>query len=452
MYVLRRILVGALLSLPVCAAMGGEEQRKDSGATPHEIQALFCSRQPEDRATALRRLKELPPLDAARLVMQIGRDARRLDVRRAAYRTLLVWKDDREVSDHLLKMVGKKGRSKTPTPSDMATLVPLLAVLAAFDQADVQHDLEEFVTGYLAASKNNLAKLLAVADELGDQGDSVAVAALCRLSQWQQFPAIFAFRRAVVQALIHCRQVDAIDALVGLLGRVDGEVHGDVVQYLSALTKLPYGDEINAWKSWWKKRRHDFSFANPTAETAVPIVAAAPRQSCSYYGLAVRGRKLVFVIDISGSMAGPRLEMARRELSNAIGNLPPTSEFSIVVFNHRVVVWQYNLVPASPANKEAAMQYVGHVQAAGSTATCEAMTAAFQFDAEAIYFLTDGKPTCGRVVDPAQIAALTTQANRLRRLSLYTIGIVPGPIGGLFDTFLNTLAQRNYGSYRRVEQ
>jgi uncharacterized protein YegL len=147
----------------------------------------------------------------------------------------------------------------------------------------------------------------------------------------------------------------------------------------------------------------------------------------------------VFVIDISGSMRGPRLEMARRELGNVVAKLPPTSAFSIVVFNQRVVVWQPSLVPASPANKEAVTQYVSHLQARGTTATYDALDAAFHFDAEAVYFLTDGKPTCGR-------------ANHARRFSIYTIGIAPGPIGGLFDTFLKTLAEQNYGSYRHVDQ
>ena len=452
MQAMRRILIGAILLLVVCAAVVAEEQKKDFRAAQHEVQTLLHSRRPEDRVTAMRRLKDLPPLDAARLVVQLGLDDRLPEVRGAAYQTLLGWKDQREVSDYLLKIAGKKGHGKTSAVGDAPSLVPLLMVLAASDQADVQRGLEKFVTSHLAGSKNNLAPLLAMADQLGEQGDAAAVATLRHLTAWKQFTTVFAFRRAVVQGLIHCRQVEAIDALVGLLGQVDGEVHGDVVQYLSALTKMPYGDEINAWKFWWQKRKGDFSFDKPSAETAAPEVVVVPRASYSYYGLAVRARRLVFVIDISGSMRGPRLDMAKRELTKVIGSLPSKHEFSIVVFDHLVVVWQRELVPATPANKEAATQYVGRLQARGMTATYDALDAAFHFDAEAIYFLTDGEPTCGRVVDPAQIATLATQANRSRRLSIYTIGIAPGLAGGIFDTFLKTLAEGNYGSYRRVEQ
>jgi hypothetical protein len=447
---LLRILIGALLLPYLCAAVADDEQKKDARAVQHEVQSLLHSRQSEDRVLAMRRLKEFPPLDGAKLVVQHGLEDRTPEVRRAAYETLLTWKDQREVVDVLLKLVTKKGHGKTTAGS--APLVPLLMVLAASDQGNVQHDLEKFLTGYLAASKTNMATLLTVADELGRQGDAAAVATLRKLCGWKQFPKVFAFRRAVVQGLTHCRQVDAIDALVGLLGQIDGEVYGDVVQYLGEATKMPYGDEVNAWKIWWQKRKKDFTFDQPPGAPP-PEVVTVPRGSySSYYGLPVRARRLVFVIDISGSMHGPRLDMAKRELTSVIGKMPPKNDFSIVVFDHQVIVWQRDLLPATPANKDAAMQYVARLQSRGRTATYDALDAAFRFDAEAIFFLTDGEPTCGRVIDPTQITNLVSQANRLRRLSIYTIGLAPGQVGSVFDTFLKTLAEQNYGSYRRVDQ
>jgi hypothetical protein len=448
---LRRTVIGILLLLRCCAAYA-DEPKKDAHSAQHEVQTLLRSRQSEDRALAMRRLADLPPLDSVKLVVQVGLDDRAPEVRRAAYETLLTWKDQHDVADYLVKVVAKRGHSRATPTGNGPTLVPLLMVLAASGQADIRQELEKFTTWYLAASKNNLATLLAVADELGRQGDPPAVAALRNLCAWKQFTKVFAFRRAVVQGLTHCRQADAIDALVGLLGQIDGEAYGDVVQYLAEATKMPYGDEINAWKFWWQKRKKDFTFDQPPGAPP-PEVVVVPRGSFSYYyGLPVRARRLVFVIDISGSMRGPKLDMAKRELTNVIGKLPPKNDFSIVVFDHQVIVWQRDLLPATAANKDSAIQYVGRLQSRGRTATYDALDAAFHFDTEAIFFLTDGEPTCGRVVDPAQIATLVTQANRLRRLSIYTIGLAPGPVGCVFDTFLKTLAEQNYGTYRRVEQ
>ena len=42
--------------------------------------------------------------------------------------------------------------------------------------------------------------------------------------------------------------------------------------------------------------------------------------------------------------------------------------------------------------------------------------------------------------------------NRSRRESIYTIGIGAGVVGSPMDTFLRTLAETNYGLYRRVDE
>ena len=80
------------------------------------------------------------------------------------------------------------------------------------------------------------------------------------------------------------------------------------------------------------------------------------------------------------------------------------------------------------------------------------METAFNFDVEAIYFLTDGEPTSGKIVSPPAIVAAVSQANRSRRISIYSIGIAPGPPGGQLDLFLKTISGENYGEYRRVDQ
>ena len=182
------------------------------------------------------------------------------------------------------------------------------------------------------------------------------------------------------------------------------------------------------------------------------VAAVSPGQS-SYYGMTIYARRLVFVVDISGglparesrppagSCSGPPLPACRRRAA-----------FSIVAFSNHVGVWRPALVPATPATKEAAPAYVYGLRAGGETAASDALDAAFHFDAEAVFFLTDGQPNAGRIPLPAGILTTLTQANRARRISLFTIGIAPGMPGGTFDTFLSRLAEQNWGSYRRVEE
>ena len=58
------------------------------------------------------------------------------------------------------------------------------------------------------------------------------------------------------------------------------------------------------------------------------------------------------------------------------------------------------------------------------------------FDVEAVYFLSDGDPNAGKISVPEAIIAAVVQANRVRRISVYTIGICPGPAGGPLDNFM----------------
>ena len=123
-----------------------------------------------------------------------------------------------------------------------------------------------------------------------------------------------------------------------------------------------------------------------------------------------------------------------------------------MAFSDRTVVWRKTLTPATPPTKQAAKRFVYLLRAGGRTAAYDALEAAFRFDAEAIYFLSDGEPNAGTIPRPDAILTAVTRANRARRISIYTIGIVPGEPGGPLDSFMKTLAEEDFGVYRRVEQ
>ena len=136
----------------------------------------------------------------------------------------------------------------------------------------------------------------------------------------------------------------------------------------------------------------------------------------------------------------------------AINALPADAEFSMIAFNHVVNVWQPYLVRATPANKQTALRFVVYLNPGGRTAAYDALEAALRLDVEAIYFLTDGEPTDGKIVAPSMIVAAVSRINRNRRISIYSIGIAPGVPGGPLELFLKTLSEQNYGLYRRVDQ
>jgi Mg-chelatase subunit ChlD len=167
--------------------------------------------------------------------------------------------------------------------------------------------------------------------------------------------------------------------------------------------------------------------------------------------LPIRARRLVFIIDSSGSMAGPRMVNAHKELIQAVQKLPGSTEFNIVWFNNRVGAWSPRLVSATDDAKRKAAAFVGSLVPAGSTWTYDALQAALNLKEESIYLLTDGQPTGGQLVAPDAIVAAVRRQNLLQGTSIHTIGIDTGSDESPFSRFLKSLAEQNHGQFRKVE-
>jgi len=70
------------------------------------------------------------------------------------------------------------------------------------------------------------------------------------------------------------------------------------------------------------------------------------------------------------------------------------------------------LVPADEARKQLASQFVAAQGSAANTASFDALEQALSFDAEAIYFVTDGMPVGGKITVPADIVRVITAYNQ----------------------------------------
>jgi hypothetical protein len=270
------------------------------------------------------------------------------------------------------------------------------------------------------------------------------------------FKEDFAFRRAVEQALCQVRAKPAVTALIQLLVEVKGEVRADIVKFLKDISGQELGADAAAWLAWWSEKEKTFEFPlekkpQPIAGI-VPQLAKQPANGPSYYGLPLVGSRIIFVLDASGSMNGPRIFAAKRELARAVGDLPEGVAFNIIAFNSRTYPWMDKLVPATGENKQSALYFVAALGLGNQTASYDALDAALSFDGEAIYFLTDGAPFGGKITHPPEIVRTISQQNRFRRMTINTLGIGVGAPGNNFDNFLSALAQNNWGQYERVDQ
>ena len=411
------------------------------------VQRHLHSRSTLDRVDAVRQLANFSPLEGAKLAVKVGLADREADVRRAAYETLLGWKDNAQVGDLLLKNLD---RDATPGKNSHLGAAPVLAVLLASDLPETQQRLRKFLETWLPKSKEGGLVLAAIADELGLRADAQSLATLKKLAEQNCFADFFACRRAVVQAMIRFRTVESVEALLALMPKVDGEVRGDIVRYLEEITHEHFDCDAKAWQAWWGKNSEGFKFPENT------MLNSRERRHCpwwrSYYGLPVYARRVVFVIDVSGSMAGSRLAMAQRELTSVVSGLPEDASLGLVAFSTQVLPWRRELAVATRANKHDAYRFINRLLAIGSTATYDALETCFRYDAEAIYLLSDGDPNSGKIVAPAGIITAITAANQGRRISIYTIGIAPGAAEGANELFMKTIAYQNFGLYKRVDQ
>lgn len=137
-------------------------------------------------------------------------------------------------------------------------------------------------------------------------------------------------------------------------------------------------------------------------------------------------RSLTFVIDISSSMQGGKLQAVKGALAAAIDGLDAADLFNIVVFSHRADSFAAAPVPADPANKKAATAFINQQDALGvsnfEAGLGRAMQQAFPANrVNHVIFLTDGLPTFGEVeLTPLSELVGEWAAGQAR---LFTIGV-----------------------------
>jgi Ca-activated chloride channel family protein len=150
-------------------------------------------------------------------------------------------------------------------------------------------------------------------------------------------------------------------------------------------------------------------------------------------------RDVVFVIDVSGSMAGVKIKQARNALKYLVEKLNDADRFNIVQFSSFADPWQKGLVSARERRQDA-LRYADTLIAQGGTDIAGALDAALQSlpregqRPSYIVFMTDGQPTMGETTDPRRILAKVDAARNGKggeSLRLFTWGV-----GYDVDTYL----------------
>lgn len=251
-------------------------------------------------------------------------------------------------------------------------------------------------------------------------------------------------RIAGIKALGKIRCKESISLLLSRLPHEKGRGMWETIRSLNKVTGCNFGKDIKMWNNWWK------SFKDKALPPALKVNLWSPvtaqKGKYAFYGLSLKNRHIVFVMDISGSMGGARLNKMINELTRIISGFTDDYRINMVFFESQVHKWKSDLVSMKKGKedyKAQALKEVRELQTLGGTNIYDALKAAFDHEeAEAIMLLTDGRATVGPVHESKGILSAVKQWNRTKQMNIHTVAI-----GGADKAFMRKLAQITNGTY-----
>lgn len=392
-------------------------------------------------------------------------DEQEAEVEGVLRRILPRYRDPKAV-DHLASLAGKGG---APGPLRAAVLGALGEIGAGSALKSVRGALRDRDPAVREAALGALARLRA-----GEEEVLRSLAAALADERWT-------VRLEAARRIAALASPEGTDLLVARLALEDGRLRGDIADLLRALTGQGFGVEPEGWTHWWRENRE--AYVGGERVLSVPPEGPTGRRNgaggegASYYGITIHSRRILYVIDISGSMArpgssqppSPRVEDAKKELLRSIRTLDAGSAFTVYAFHDTVSKWKPGLVKASPEARDDVRKWIEALGASSWTNTYAAleeairasaadprnnMGADYALAADTIFLLTDGAPTTpgGQVRDARgnpeylRVLAAVRDWNREKRVAIHAIGVGPE----VNAEFLSALARENGGEFVHV--
>lgn len=294
-----------------------------------------------------------------------------------------------------------------------------------------------------------------------------------------------AVQTAACLALRRVRVREAIPVLIRMMEQARGRILEQVYPTLIEITDLPFRDDPAQWRTWWDRAAAEYVLLSDAeiaqrreVRNAANLEYRPERKEASFLGVDTPSVRVVFVIDVSGSMEEQvvdrslfaergfsefgKLDIVREELLRTLEGLEGHVRFNILSFASEVMPWRTGLAPANALNQRSAMDFVRNLQPIGGTgsgelanaglvgssglekgrtntyaALCAALGVAetealgtatesareAQTDVDTIFFLSDGRPSVGELVDPDDILVAIRKVNQFRRVVIHTIAI-----------------------------
>jgi len=267
--------------------------------------------------------------------------------------------------------------------------------------------------------------------------------------------------QAAALALGRHRTKESVDRLIDLLWSEDDGVRAAARESLVKLTgKRSLPAVAGDWRKWWNENRDDFGFPDGKPRPGVPP-ATLPPESVSvptYYDIPIKGRRVVFCLDVSASMWGPKFTAAKRELSRAVRSLPSNYTFGMFFFNEHPIIWRDDLTPAFPFQKLECVTDFEALTTKKYTNIYDTLERALGFaglgrwakeDApgvDDVFILTDGEPNRGRYRDLKGILHGLSEVDPKRTVRIHAISVGDDP-----RALMAAIAKEHGGRHAHVD-
>jgi von Willebrand factor type A domain len=367
-------------------------------------------------------------------------------------RTLSLLQTDRERATGLIEDLAQVAREQaeaTP-PGELvrASTVELLYLIGSLKTPESESVLVEL----LDSAHFGIAMI--ATDVLGKHQLASAIENLKHQIDRPEYKSSYGFRFNLIRALAQMKHPDAVEFLDSLRNGLDGQLRFELDELLSKVDQADFQGDEERFATWQAAHEPKIVLrpAGFESESRQRLNLVPARQ---YYGIDINAKRMMFIIDHSGSMnervgGYSRLDRAKVELINTIQSLPSDTKFAVAFYSDTVHQWRNELVEATDINKRQVVTFIQQLEPKGMTNTYGALRQSLEYDEqlEAVFLLTDGRPTMGEIVVPEAIIADIVHRNRFRHLKFNTVGIkVDGPT----ERFLRNLAEHAAGEFRQSQ-
>lgn len=340
----------------------------------------------------------------------------------------------------------------------------------------------------------------AALEALGDRPEPEAVALLRK--HLADEAADWRVRTSAAGSLARLGKATSVPPLIEAMKTAKGRLLDDLREGLASLTGQTFPAVEAPWRTWWDIAGKDFlgpkdpkpatapsppagggADGKPPAATAA---VAKGEDGFQFYGIESHSTRVLFILDYSGSMlwAGSgrdekvkKIDILRAEMKKSLAGLPDGSTFNVLAFSSDVRPWKKEPQIRSVKTAAEALLWVEKAPVDGGTNIGDALETGFKLMGaglqkdkneapafDTVFFMTDGKPSVGKVTDTRQILGAVRRWNDGRKVRIHVVGMgghkkADDPAGGpakpgkggkdkeddMDEDFLKALAAQNGG-------